>query len=223
MVKRESCDNFVVKTSRFLPRHAVLRNLVTSESHSDSFVAVNSLPSESKDLNSDSNWCFEAEFEAQYRLQGGLLCDRPGHGKTATTIGLILTKLEPYYRAWQKLSPLERGQKSKTRFDNLVQLNSDESISTSSSESDAGYFLAPHTTLIVVPERLLDQWFEEFKKFANPNFYNDYLKDRIKVIRQVSDLPFLQVREIQEQIHVLLIPYVVMFSPEYKARFRQVA
>ncbi|CAD7958327.1 unnamed protein product [Amoebophrya sp. A120] len=38
----------------------------------------------------EANWCAYSELEAEYLVRGGLLCDKPGHGKTATMIGVIL-------------------------------------------------------------------------------------------------------------------------------------
>lgn len=37
------------------------------------------------------NFCLELSIAAQYDVCGGLLADKPGHGKTATTIGLIMS------------------------------------------------------------------------------------------------------------------------------------
>ncbi|CAD7954868.1 unnamed protein product [Amoebophrya sp. A25] len=48
------------------------------------------------------SWCAYSELEAEYLVRGGLLCDKPGHGKTATMIGVVLYGVaHPYGEAFE--------------------------------------------------------------------------------------------------------------------------
>ena len=77
--RKASCNNMIVcEYSRFLPARKLFHDSVSA--HKLGFTD-----------ESAATFCLQFDLMAQYELCGGLLCDEPGHGKTATTIGLILS------------------------------------------------------------------------------------------------------------------------------------
>ena len=76
-----SCNNMIVcEYSRFLPARKLFHE--SASAHRDRLGFTD---------ESATTFCLQFDLMAQYELCGGLLCDEPGHGKTATTIGLILS------------------------------------------------------------------------------------------------------------------------------------
>lgn len=93
-LEKENCTtartSITCDYKRYLPGSQLLAPLLSSSSD-HLLLKNNSLLS--------NNFCVEIVASAKYALCGGLLADKPGHGKTATTIGLIVADdvdLTPY-------------------------------------------------------------------------------------------------------------------------------
>lgn len=122
-------------------------------------------------------------------LRGGALADKVGHGKTATSIALLAVNTPAALP-----SPVDEIP-----------------------AKDKGCFFAgrtaTHTTLVVVPTRLVDQWDGEFTKF--------YSKAKLKVLT-IARIPALEALTVEDigKYDVVIVSYQVLLSSTYQARWR---
>ena len=108
-------------------------------------------------INKYNNICYTKEqikfkYDASIKINGGILSDSVGKGKTATVIGLIVADKYNF----KKKEPLIIKLKKKEPLINEVNINSVNINSVNI-----------NNTLIVCPRKLSEQWRLEFHKFCN--------------------------------------------------------
>ncbi|CAD7923932.1 unnamed protein product [Amoebophrya sp. A120] len=144
MLKRERVPETVtVKQKKF-----VEQKQLSSEDDSGFFLNISTNPI--GNTIQKAPWGLELEASYNFAVHGGILADRPGEGKTVTTIGLMAAQKD-YFDANKKALP------------------------TIPDKDVPYYFNLPKTTLILVPSRLINQWADEVQKFASQYKLRTYL------------------------------------------------
>ncbi|CAD7955549.1 unnamed protein product [Amoebophrya sp. A120] len=130
----------------------------------------------------------EFEVEYKYNLRGGVLADKVGFGKTATTLALMAAQHDFF--------AVKKNAKAKPKLP----------------EQDAGSFYdLSSTTLILVPSQLVDQWEAEVKKFGEDYGW------KVLTIKTITKLAQKTARELAA-FDLVACTYRVLYSKDYLLR-----
>ncbi|CAD7961410.1 unnamed protein product [Amoebophrya sp. A120] len=145
-----------------------------------------------------SKWAMEFEANYYYKVNGGILADKVGFGKTATMLSLIARQQDA-----------ERGRGAAAS--STTSANKKEMMDHIPEHDKGAFFHAPNTTLVLVPSHLIDQWSQEVDKFVSAYNWN------VLVVKDVRGLSYNTVREIAEY-DLILCSYHCLYSDTYGRR-----
>ncbi|CAD7971910.1 unnamed protein product [Amoebophrya sp. A25] len=179
-------------------------------------------------------WNLKLEVGLDFRGRGGLLADRIGYGKTATTIALIVSRLveqqqggghDMHAASDEFLQPLDssgserKDTELQSRHKNYSIINHDSLLKRLDRDIpvfDQGCYFSSRATLVVVPPALVSQWLAEFKKFT-------FDKLRILCLKNVNKLRGVSIEEIRRDYDVILCSSAVLLASSYESRMWELA